>query len=270
MEIISLFDRLTNKLHWLYTRQWPILFSQLQFCGLLFNCRPMTVSQKSALIISPHQDDETLGCGGVIALKRAQGIPVQVVFMTDGAASHIWHPQFQNGEIAPIRKQEALAALAILGVAADQVHFFDDQDGQLKWLEASEQQDLVAQLSQLMQTAAPGEIYVTHRHDVSNDHEMTFKLVQAAIAASGLTVDVFEYAIWRLWKPQLLRDRPQLSRGRRLPIHAAQLQKQQAIKAYRSQYLPIADTNSKVLPDGFLWRFTLPYEVFFSTSKDCL
>ncbi len=271
MGLSALCDRLINKIRWLYTRQWPILVSQLQFLGLLlFHCRPLPLNQKSALIISPHQDDETLGCGGVIALKRALGIPVQVIFITDGAASHLWHPQFKNGEIGPVRKQEALAALAILGVAADRIHFLDSPDGQLKWLAATEAQDLVAQLAQLLRTYAPEEIYVTYRHDVSNDHEVTFNLVQQAIAAADITVDLWEYAIWRLWKPQLLLDRAHrpLTGARRLPIHAAQSQKQQALQAYRSQYLPIADTTSTVLPPGFLWRFKLPYEVFFKADSD--
>ncbi len=35
-------------------------------------------------MFSPHQDDEAFGCGGMIALKSEQGIPVVVVFLTDG------------------------------------------------------------------------------------------------------------------------------------------------------------------------------------------
>jgi LmbE family N-acetylglucosaminyl deacetylase len=46
--------------------------------------KPLAVSHKSALIFSPHQDDETLGCGGAIALKRQMGVPVKVIFLTDG------------------------------------------------------------------------------------------------------------------------------------------------------------------------------------------
>lgn len=44
----------------------------------------MAINQRSAIVFSPHQDDETLGCGGMIALRRAQNIPVSVVFLTDG------------------------------------------------------------------------------------------------------------------------------------------------------------------------------------------
>jgi N-acetylglucosamine malate deacetylase 1 len=35
---------------------------------------------------------------------------------------------------------------------------------------------------------------------------------------------------------------------------------------YRSQYLPIGDTPGTVLPYGFLWRFKLPFELFFKVD----
>src|SRR4030065_330273 len=44
--------------------------------------------KSSAVIFAPHQDDETLGCGGTIMLKRKAGTPVACVFMTDGSTSH--------------------------------------------------------------------------------------------------------------------------------------------------------------------------------------
>ncbi|MEN8215667.1 MAG: PIG-L family deacetylase [Pseudomonadota bacterium] len=42
------------------------------------------VSQSSALIIAPHPDDEILGCGGLIALKKSKHAQV---FLTQGEAS---------------------------------------------------------------------------------------------------------------------------------------------------------------------------------------
>ena len=40
----------------------------------------------SVLVLAPHADDESLGCGGAIVLHHRQGDRVKVVFATDGAA----------------------------------------------------------------------------------------------------------------------------------------------------------------------------------------
>ena len=44
--------------------------------------------KRSAIFFSPHQDDETLGCGGTIIRKKRMGAEVKIVFMTDGCNSH--------------------------------------------------------------------------------------------------------------------------------------------------------------------------------------
>jgi N-acetylglucosamine malate deacetylase 1 len=263
-------DRLRNKIQWIQTHHWPRFVGRVQFLGLLFGyAKPMEISNKSALIVSPHQDDETLGCGGVIALKRDQGVEVNVAFITDGAASHIWHPQYANGEIAPVRAKEATEALGILGVEAQNIHCFGYPDGQLRWIEAEQQAQIVQQLTALIQATQPEEIYVTHHRDRSNDHEVAYELVQQAIAASGCQAPLLQYPIWILWKPVLGKDLnlQELSGLRRLRIAPVAAKKAQALEAYRSQYQPIADTTSTVLPKGFLWRFRLPYELFILPTE---
>ncbi len=68
---------------WLFQLQY-IHSSLIWRWILLWGSKPISLSQKSAMIFSPHQDDETFGCGGLIALKREQQIPVVVVIITDG------------------------------------------------------------------------------------------------------------------------------------------------------------------------------------------
>ncbi|MEZ6086390.1 MAG: PIG-L family deacetylase [Phycisphaerae bacterium] len=46
---------------------------------------------KRAIVFSPHQDDEVLGCGGTIIKKIEQGADVHIVFMTNGRRSHAGH-----------------------------------------------------------------------------------------------------------------------------------------------------------------------------------
>ncbi|OUC13138.1 MAG: hypothetical protein B0A82_18480 [Alkalinema sp. CACIAM 70d] len=264
MQISRFVEKIHGKLVWLRKYKGPELQNRLQHYSLLYLLsQPMALSEKPAMIVAPHQDDESFGCGGLIALKRKQGIPVQVVFVTDGAASHSWHPQFKSGEIAPIRREEAIAALGILGVEPEHIYFLDQPDGRLKYDETIQQQALTA-LTELIATLQPGEVYVTHRHDRSADHEMTYQLTQQAIAATGLTVDLYQYYIWLLWKTWLFREVQwqDLAGAYRLPIAAVKTQKRQAVETYKSQYLSLYGGGT-LLPPGFLNRFFLPYEVFF-------
>jgi N-acetylglucosamine malate deacetylase 1 len=218
--------------------------------------KPRPLSHRSALVIAPHQDDETLGCGGLIALKREQGIPVRVVFVTDGAGG-------RPAEIAPeaivqIRQQEAIAALAILGVDSSHVDFLAEPDGSLSTLAPAQRQSLINQLATLIKTHQPGELYVPHRFDNHPDHEATFELVQAAIQQADWQGEMLQYPIWLFWKSPktLLRGHQTGLSVHRLPLNGTQAQKKQAIAQYASQQVG--------LPKGFLSRFYADYELFFS------
>src|SRR5215469_14860675 len=97
------------------------------FCeGLAGVGRPLLLSRaedmtsqtatRSCLVLAPHPDDETLGCGATIMRKRAVGTPVQIVIATDG---RYWPPssKFSPDTIVEIRHEEALRAGAILGLS---------------------------------------------------------------------------------------------------------------------------------------------------------
>jgi LmbE family N-acetylglucosaminyl deacetylase len=262
-------QRLKRGLHnkwWLLNYQWRNLLHRLQVYWLLSQgSKTVNISDRSAIIFSPHQDDEVFGCGGIIADKRARGIPVKVVFITDGGGSHFNNSKFTRSEIVEIRRQEALKALEILHVESKDIHFLDKNDGALGKMSQLEHSQTIAEIAELLLAFQPQEVYVTHRQDRSPDHEVSYHLVQDAIASSGIKVDLWEYAIWLLWKSLLFQDLKfrELAGAHRVNIHHVQSQKHQAVKTYRSQYLPIDGDSSPLLPPGFLWRFFLPYEVFF-------
>ena len=71
----------------------------------------------TTLVVAPHPDDESLGCGGAIALLRQQEQTVQVLFVSDGSMSHPNSQKYSAEARRDLREQEARNALAILGVS---------------------------------------------------------------------------------------------------------------------------------------------------------
>ena len=80
------------------------------------------------LIFSPHPDDETICCGGLIARKRAKNEDIYVIFMTDGRYGTKNQQLFGSKELIEIRKNEAIKALRILGVPSKNLIFLGFED----------------------------------------------------------------------------------------------------------------------------------------------
>lgn len=100
---------------------------------------------KRVLILAPHCDDETLGSGGLIQAAVQSGIQVQVVIATNGdgyrfATSEEFRKLYPAARdyirMGEVRQQESLAALAKLGVPAENVHFlsYPDRGTPALWL----------------------------------------------------------------------------------------------------------------------------------------
>jgi LmbE family N-acetylglucosaminyl deacetylase len=89
------------------------------------------------LVLAPHPDDEVLGCGGVLQRAVARGIPAEVAFLTYGD-SNAWsfltyrlHPVVEPSAVrkmGEVRRQEALAAAAVLGIGAERLTFLGYPD----------------------------------------------------------------------------------------------------------------------------------------------
>ncbi len=142
-----------------------------------------------AVIFAPHPDDETLGCGGTIVRKLAEGARVDVAFFTDGSGSHNLLP---TGELARIRREEALKACGVLGLEEKRVHFFDLQDGLL----AEQVEKALALTIEFLKGIEVQEAFVTYRHEPLPDHAAANQIVRRAIDEMGRPMSVWEYPIW--------------------------------------------------------------------------
>lgn len=146
---------------------------------------------QSALVLAPHPDDETLGCGGTIARKRRAGARVRIAFLTDGERSH---PELAPTLLGRLRREEARAATQELGVAEGELTFLGLPDGEL----THHRKEATVRLAELLDEVRPREVYVPHRLDGPLDHAVTTESTLAALRHVGCSVLVHEYPVW-LW-----------------------------------------------------------------------
>lgn len=145
---------------------------------------------RRTVVVSPHQDDETLGCGGTIALKRRAGADVSIVFMMDGTRSHV--PLIDPGELSALRHAEAVRAAERLGVPAERVHFLDFPEGAL----IRHVDEAAERLLEVLERFGPDDVFVTAAEEPHRDHAAANTATQAAIDRYGRAVDLYEYPIW--------------------------------------------------------------------------
>ena len=237
-------------------------------CVLQAGSKPFQLTDTVTVVIAPHQDDETFGCGGIIARKRSEGLTVHVVFITDGSASHPGHARLSPAEISALRRREAMKALGLLGVETCAVHFLDEPDGTLKEVRGERRGRLVEVLGGLLESLGPGEVFLPCHPDGSSEHDATFGFVQDALARRHLRPVVWQYPVWAWWNPVLLLRCWAANGGcRSLPIEDYYPLKQRAAAAYQSQIAPLAPETAAVLPAALLNTFLARTEYFFRSAN---
>lgn len=171
----------------------------------------------SALVVAPHADDETLACGGTIARKVAAGARVTVVFVTDNSGSH---PGLIPGKtMSRLRRAEALEACGVLGVPMERLHFFGFPDGAA----AQQVEAMTEQLTRLIQSEAPEQLFVPHRRDMLADHVAVSRAARLAATRAKSAAEIWEYPVW-LWDQWPITDPlgfPRWRHSRRAMLHAA-------------------------------------------------
>ena len=144
----------------------------------------------SAIVFSPHQDDETLGCGGTIIRKRAAEAEVKIIFMTDGSRSH--DRFIPEDELTTLRQKEGLSAAESLGIASENVLFFAFRDGELQ----QESTKAIALVSELLLQNQPEQVFIPYIRETHPDHLATNQIVLAALANYTQEIAVYEYPVW--------------------------------------------------------------------------
>lgn len=124
----------------------------------LFDTINTPKSSDRIIVLSPHEDDETIGAAGYILQALKTGAKVEVIFVTDG----------NKHGLKTARHEEALLASQILGVKSEDIIFFDFPDGKL-----SAQTNFPSRLQTAIDSFKPTVVITTLPEDTHPDHAVS-------------------------------------------------------------------------------------------------
>ncbi|ARK13646.2 PIG-L deacetylase family protein [Fibrivirga algicola] len=217
------------------------------------------------VVLAPHPDDESLGCGGTLALLRRAGFLVHVVFVSDGTQSHPNSATYPATRLRDLREAEALDALRELGVSDRDVTFMRLPDRQVPVTDSVGFAEAVNRLRAVLEDVEPTSILVPFERDPHPDHRATYQLMQGALAHLKEPPRVLEYLIW-LWELGRPDDMPRTNERLAVSVDISSVvaEKKRAIAAHRSQVTRMIDDDPSAfyLSPELLRHFDTPYELF--------
>ena len=214
----------------------------------------------SCLVLAPHPDDESLGCGGLIARCCLESRPPLVVILTDGSGSHPGSRQYPPARLATVREVEAARAVQALGLPPERLVFLREVDTQAPH-GGPAFDAIVSRLVASMATFGCSAILGPWRGDPHCDHAAA-----ALIAAETARIAGARQVSYPVWGWTMAEDDAVdgAVRGWRLDVSAQLAAKRHAIEAHASQYghLIADDPSGFRLPVDLLGAVTGRFETF--------
>ena len=226
-------------------------------------CPPATAAALGrTVVIAPHPDDESLGCGGLLALQADAGLAPRVVVVTDGSRSHA-SEAYPPQRLAALREEEARDAVAALGLDRDAITFLRHPDCDVPGPGAGPFDTAAAALADALGDAET--VLVPWRRDPHCDHEAAWALARAAVGRLRPPVRWVEYAVWA-WEHAGTDRAPRAGEVRpwRLDIADVLDRKRAAVAAHVSQTTRLIDDDPHgfVLEGRVLAHFDRPWELY--------
>lgn len=129
------------------------------------------------LVVAPHPDDESIGCGGLLSLYRGH---CDVLSVTDG-----YREDLDNKEISEIRAREFIEATDYLGVCNRiflHIHERRILENKNRFLE--------------IDYSKYRYIFVPNRYEIHKDHADIYRAVIRAMKRKKCNAEVMEYEVW--------------------------------------------------------------------------
>lgn len=139
------------------------------------------------LVLSPHPDDDVLGCGGLLASLSETGAKIKVIYFTDGARGT--RSGKRNENLVAEREEEAREAGKVLGV------------GEEKFLRLSDSKltadlSLAAQIRREIEFDKPDLLLAPSPEELHPDHHAIAEALNLALKNFDGQVNIWLYEVW--------------------------------------------------------------------------
>ncbi len=211
----------------------------------LYPLKTLDLSEMDALVIAPHPDDESIGCGGCIAKHVKAGRKVKIIFLTDGGKGDF------NGiygrDYLQLRRQSTCNAMEALGV--EDFVFWAYGDRELYYVI----DQIEERLFQTMNTShAESLVYVPSPFEAHPDHRASF--IALWKLRKRLPISIAAYEVLIPLYPNILVD-----------ITDVVQYKKKAIESYYTE-LYYNDYLSKILGLNRFRTAVLPKESLYAEA----
>lgn len=140
------------------------------------------------LVLSPHPDDDIIGCGGTLHLLSKKGVSLRSICMTDGRKGDVG--RYSENDLVKTRYHEARRAAEIIGI--EDMIFFNERDGGLKPAKS-----VVLRLLDEIRGFRPSSILFPSVIDAHPDHTATTHIICKAISSmKGELPLCIQYEVW--------------------------------------------------------------------------
>jgi len=216
--------------------------------------------QHKVVVLAPHPDDESLGCGALLA-RAFTGAGARVICITDGSASHPNSSEWPPERLAECRRAELIDAIACMGGAAEDMTWMGLPDAKLYQIDPAE---IANDLQAIIKTCGAQHIFVPAAEDHHEDHKV---VVEAARVLRRLRPDwsFYSYPVWCRWDDanfecEVMRHAPAF-----IEAGAWAASKRAAIMSHRSQMGEVVrdDPLGFVLPAELVEKFVNGDEIFW-------
>lgn len=215
------------------------------------------------VVLAPHPDDESLGCGALLA-HAFDSHGAHVICMTDGGGSHPGSTDWPADRLAAMRWQELSHAIVRLGGMPTDMTWLGHPDG---WLGLQDAERIVADIVAVCRERGARHLFAPAPEDHHEDHRTTARIAQR-VALAMPSITVFSYPVWSRWDDPELLDHVVERHPVALDTATWRARKTLAIAAHRTQRGLVVDDDPAGfrLQEAFIDAFSTEPEIFWRAA----